>query len=1093
MRAASRPKRGPCHKSLIRIECLESRTLLSAFVVKNTLDSGPDSLRQAITDANNTPGLDVIDFSIGAGGAQTIPISSAPFTITDPVVIDGSTQPGGTLGVPSIFLLGGTKEDRVGLIVTGGGTTIKNLGFITFGSNTNTSHAVELVTGGGNTLIGNWFGLNQAGARKKISGDDILIQDSSNNIIGGPTPAERNVITAGGDHGVGIYGTSSANQIVGNYIGTDSAGTPTVFGSSNGGVFIAAPGNLLGGNLISGNGGSEVVISGAAATGNKLEGNLIGTNAAGSAALDPNSFSAGIRINNGASANIIGGPNAAQRNIISGNGGSGIIINANSNANQIVGNFIGTNITGRTAVAHQSHGVFISGSNNVVSNNLISGNLSNGIGVNGANTIPAPTANVIQGNLIGTDASGASAIPNAAAGVSIFQAANTLIGGGAVAQRNIISGNTQQGIVITDLTSIGTVIQGNYIGITADGTANGTAALGNGDDGVQLNGAMNTTIGGDALAGEGNTISANGGNGINLQRVFGGFGLPSDGVIIEGNIIGAKPPAPGQTPGGSIPNVRNGVNGNGVANCKIGDVLLPRRDNSIFAKTPSYYAINAIDMSNCQWPENPFFLFPGGLGQGPVGGSSYTPVPPIFSVDPGSVPGSFQVSGNVIGGTPNGDGLIDLYVEKSVGGGSEISPVSQASIIFNVLGESTFSFPSVSGLNPGDQLRVVETETTPNVFPALFNGRPGGQSSLFSNPVDVPAPNPVSLINGVLTITGTPGDDTLSVKAAIGNVLVNLDGSTSSFPSINVQSIRVNLEAGSNQATVGPFATNTPDINWGDGAPGNTDVFWNSISPGRTSAAAASVGTMNFNSGNYTFANDPNGYDITVKNAATINFASSQHFISLTLADNSVATLAGGGAHVIRTGALTIAQTATLDLGDNDLILDSTLPAVQSQLGVLIGLLKSGRNGGAWNGKGLISSTAAAEPHHLTGLAIAINEKGNGTPIYPTFDGEQVGANSILIKYTWNGDADLSGKIDADDYFNIDRGFANRLNPNSPYQGYANGDFDYNGTHDADDYFLIDNSYVRQTGVLSSTTAAVKRARPARHHRHQRAAKHPGS
>jgi hypothetical protein len=96
------------------------------------------------------------------------------------------------------------------------------------------------------------------------------------------------------------------------------------------------------------------------------------------------------------------------------------------------------------------------------------------------------------------------------------------------------------------------------------------------------------------------------------------------------------------------------------------------------------------------------------------------------------------------------------------------------------------------------------------------------------------------------------------------------------------------------------------------------------------------------------------------------------------------------------------------------------------------------------------------------------NDEGPGVPIYNgTFDGLPVDTNSILVKYTYNGDADLNGKIDADDYFQIDNGFAKNLT------GYRNGDFDYNGTVDADDYFLIDNAFANQSGVLADGAASA--------------------
>ena len=72
---------------------LEERAVMSTFTVLNTLDSGPGSLRQANLDANSSPGLDTIRFQI-ASGLQTIQPTSALPTLTDPVLIDGTTQPG---------------------------------------------------------------------------------------------------------------------------------------------------------------------------------------------------------------------------------------------------------------------------------------------------------------------------------------------------------------------------------------------------------------------------------------------------------------------------------------------------------------------------------------------------------------------------------------------------------------------------------------------------------------------------------------------------------------------------------------------------------------------------------------------------------------------------------------------------------------------------------------------------------------------------------------------------------------------------------------------------------------------------------------
>ncbi len=80
---------------------------------------------------------------------------------------------------------------------------------------------------------------------------------------------------------------------------------------------------------------------------------------------------------------------------------------------------------------------------------------------------------------------------------------------------------------------------------------------------------------------------------------------------------------------------------------------------------------------------------------------------------------------------------------------------------------------------------------------------------------------------------------------------------------------------------------------------------------------------------------------------------------------------------------------------------------------------------------------------------------------------EQNDGGAIVVKYTWNGDGTLDGKIDADDYFLIDQGY--RLQADTAFRGYDHGDFDYSGTVTADDYYLIDRGFMHQTEVPTSS------------------------
>jgi titin len=287
-------------------------------------------------------------------------------------------------------------------------------------------------------------------------------------------------------------------MIEGNYIGTDATGTNALGNIT--GVGAAYPHTIVG-NLISGN---QVGISGPGNNSQypasifQVQGNLIGTDATGMHRI-PNGT--GILLS-GAGNALIGGTTAATRNVISGNSGDGVYVGAGGMV--IQGNYIGTDISGMTALGNGIGVVIAGGINGTVggivpgAGNLISGN---NIGIQGG---------VIQGNLIGTDATGTHALGN-----SIGIGGADLIGGTTSTARNIISGN---GIGIRSGVA---PIEGNYIGTDITGTM----AVGN-NDGIWV--TTGFTVGG-TIPGAGNVISGNADAGIR------GFG---DGNQIQGNLIG---------------------------------------------------------------------------------------------------------------------------------------------------------------------------------------------------------------------------------------------------------------------------------------------------------------------------------------------------------------------------------------------------------------------------------------------------------------------------------------------------------------------------------------------------------------------------
>ncbi len=195
---------------------------------------------------------------------------------------------------------------------------------------------------------------------------------------------------------------------------------------------------------------------------------------------------------------------------------------------------------------------------------------------------------------------------------------------------------------------------------------------------------------------------------------------------------------------------------------------------------------------------------------------------------------------------------------------------------------------------------------------------------------------------------------------------------------------------------------------------------------------------------------------VTTHGTSQLHLPGSQTLASLSIKDSSKAGQLQGGGTVLQVGALSIPKFGTLELYDNDLIVKN------GDLSAISGLVKSARNGGAWDGTGVTSWFAKITPY--TGLAAILNNTGGGSTVRNPFAGKATALTDVLVKYTWNGDANIDGKIDADDYFLIDSGYITQA------KGYYNGDFNYDGIIDADDYFLIDSAYIGQSGILADGT-----------------------
>src|SRR5262249_31777804 len=156
----------------------------------------------------------------------------------------------------------------------------------------------------------------------------------------------------------------------------------------------------------------------------------------------------------------------------------------------------------------------------------------------------------------------------------------------------------------------------------------------------------------------------------------------------------------------------------------------------------------------------------------------------------------------------------------------------------------------------------------------------------------------------------------------------------------------------------------------------------------------------------------------------------------------SFPTIANGR---IVTRSLLITPSGTLDLDGNSMIVDydssSPLHSIETAIA-------GARNGGAWNGTGLTSTTAKTNIKHNTSLgAIEASDYESLNAANNSFAGEPIDNTAVLVKYTYYGDANFNGKVDGGDYGRIDTSF-NQEHTAGNIGGWFNGDFDYNGKVD---------------------------------------------
>jgi hypothetical protein len=194
------------------------RVISYQLAVNNLNDSGPGSLRQAILDANASPGANLIAFNLPGSGPYVIHLLSALPEITSPLLLDGWSQLGSN-GPPVIGLDGSTASNSIdGLVLTAGSNTVRGLVLSGF------ANALRLQTNGNNVIQGNFIGTDFTGTNFVGNSVNGIYINSAGNLVGGTMPGTGNIIAGNQRNGIALALTAGrGNAMLGNSIFSNGA------------------------------------------------------------------------------------------------------------------------------------------------------------------------------------------------------------------------------------------------------------------------------------------------------------------------------------------------------------------------------------------------------------------------------------------------------------------------------------------------------------------------------------------------------------------------------------------------------------------------------------------------------------------------------------------------------------------------------------------------------------------------------------------------------------------------------------------------------------------------------------------------------
>ena len=427
------------------------------YVVTTTANSGAGSLRYALQMSMTAAGPHTISFNIPTSDAGYLatkgvwvirPTTVFPMVMQNNVIIDGTTQSAN---------VGNTNANGPEIVIDGGYTLDYGLrvfnaaGAVVKGLNIRGfTKGIQFYNSPNCKVTGCYIGVNET-ASDTVSNDIGLefIAGSHKALIGGNSVTDRNIISGNRHIGIRLLDVDSCT-VSGNLIGTDRTGTralPNYDGMSMEGVVRYC---VIGGTTVA----ERNIISGNTDYGLPLfgvgaTGNVVIGNYIGTdiSGTQPLGNTYGVLFDDGSFGNRVGGASAAERNIISGNVGYGVFFyNNGTHDNRLINNYIGTDCNGNSAVANTA-GIIIDGISykNIIDGNIISGNTQVGVGIN----ITGSDSNVLVRNKIGVSASD-TPLPNGMDGIRISQGPKQTVIGGSSAEGNVIANNGGCGVYITN-------------------------------------------------------------------------------------------------------------------------------------------------------------------------------------------------------------------------------------------------------------------------------------------------------------------------------------------------------------------------------------------------------------------------------------------------------------------------------------------------------------------------------------------------------------------------------------------------------------------------------------------------------------------